>query len=120
MAKRPRRLDAEQQLAADMLELMGYSAFHRFLYTIIVRSGISASSAYGSEVATSYHEGRRSLGIDILRLADDALTVHAPDGLPLAAMQIAIAEAMRSQTQEDKDADPNTDETDDDFAIERR
>lgn len=119
MAKRLRKVDPEQQLAADMLELMGYRAFHRFLYTIIVRSGISAS-AYGSEVATSYHEGRRSLGIDILRLAEDALTVHAPDGLPLAAMQIAIAEVMRSQTQEENDADPNTDEIDDDFRIERR
>ena len=97
--RKPRRLDPDMQLQADMLELMGYKCFHRFLFTVMQRSGISAV-AYGTEVATSYHEGRRSLGIDILRLADDALSVRSPDGQPFAAMSIAIAEAMRSLTQE--------------------
>lgn len=123
MAKRPRTIDPEVQLAADMVELMGYRAFHRFLFTVMQRSGM-AGVAFGTEVATSYHEGRRSLGIDILRMADGALVVRAPDGQPFAAMSIAINEAMRSQPVETTDnatAPPDDEDPDDDDArIERR
>lgn len=111
MAKAPKRIDPDVQLAADMGALMALPAFHRFLFTIMVRSGISAV-AYGTEVATSYSEGRRSLGIDILRMADNALAVRTPDGLPFAAMSVAIAEAMRSQpleTSTDANAEPDDD-----------
>jgi hypothetical protein len=123
MAKRPRNIDPEAQQRADMVELMGHRAFHRFLFTVMQRSGI-AGVAFGTEVATSYHEGRRSLGIDILRMADDALVVRFPDGLPFAAMSLAINEAMRSQPVETTDnatAPPNEDDLDDDDTrIERR
>lgn len=115
MAKRPRAVDPEAQLAADMIELMGYRAFHRFLFTIMQRSGM-AGVAFGTEVATSYHEGRRSLGIDILRLADTALVVRTPDGNPFGAISIAIAEVMRSQPVETStDATVQQDQSDDDF-----
>lgn len=123
MAKRPRTIDPEVQQRADMVELMGHRAFHRFLFTMMQRSGI-AGVAFGTEVATSYHEGRRSLGIDILRMADDALVVRVPDGQPFAAMSIAINEAMRSQPVETTDnatAPPDDIDLDDDDArIERR
>lgn len=123
MAKRPRTIDPEVQQRADMVELMGHRAFHRFLFTVMQRSGI-AGVAFGTEVATSYHEGRRSLGIDILRMADDALVVRVPDGQPFAAMSIAINEAMRSQPVETTDnatAPPDDIDLDDDDArIERR
>ncbi len=124
MAKRPRSIDPEAQQAADMLQLMGYPAFHRFLFTVMQRSGI-AGVAFGTEVATSYHEGRRSLGIDILRMADDALVVRSPDGLPFAAMSVAINEAMRSQTPVETSDDatippPIDDDDDDDARFERR
>lgn len=124
MAKRPRNIDPEAQLAADMVELMGYRAFHRFLFTVMQRSGM-AGVAFGTEVATSYHEGRRSLGIDILRMADGALVVRAPDGQPFAAMSLAISEAMRSQTSVETSDDatippPIDDDDDDDARFERR
>lgn len=122
MSKRPAKLDPEAQLAADMIELMGHKAFHRFLFTVMQRSGI-AGVAFGTEVATSYHEGRRSLGIDILRLADAALVVRTPDGQPFAAMALAIAEVMRSQPVETSDnatEKPIPDDDDDDARIERR
>lgn len=122
MAKRQRTIDPEVQLAADMVELMGYRAFHRFLFTVMQRSGI-AGVAFGTEVATSYHEGRRSLGIDILRMADGALVVRAPDGQPFAAMSIAINEAMRSQPVETSDnatAPPDDIDPDDDGTFDRR
>lgn len=87
-----------------MVELMGLAAFHRFLFTIWQRSGICAV-AYGTETATSFSEGRRSLGIDIFRLADVALSVRSNDGMPIAAISIAISEGLRSQTQEPDDED---------------
>lgn len=122
MAKKPRTIDPEVQLAADMLELMGHRAFHRFLFTVMTRSGI-AGVAFGTEVATSYHEGRRSLGIDILRLADTALAVRTPEGQPFAAMALATSEAMRSQpveTEPNATEIPDHDDDDDDARIERR
>jgi hypothetical protein len=109
--RRPRKLTPEMQEAADMLELMGAPAFHRFLYTIMARSGICAAT-YGTDTATSYQEGRRSLGIDILRMADDILSVRSPDGLPFAVMAIAISEGMRVQTQEPDNADISEDDED--------
>jgi len=115
MAKPPKRIDPEAQLAADMRELMGYAAFRRFLFTMMGRSGIS-SVAYGSEVATSYSEGRRSLGIEMLRLADETLSVKTTDGFPFAAMAFITNEALRSQPQEQTDHDQD----DEDFSIERR
>jgi len=113
MARAPRRIDPEIQLQSDMVELMGYAAFRRFLFTIMTRSGMAAAS-YGTEVATSYAEGRRSLGIDILRLADSALPVKSPDGLPFAAIGIAISEGLHSQPQEPDDnaTQPSLDDSD--------
>lgn len=94
-----------------MLELMGSAAFRRFLYTIMRRSGIAAAT-YGTEVATSYQEGRRSLGIDILRMADESLSVRCDDGLPFGVMALAIAEGMRVQTQEPDNAEISEDDED--------
>ena len=122
MARKPKAVDPEVQLQADMVELMGLRAFHRFLFTVMQRSGM-AGTAFGTEVATSYHEGRRSLGLDILRMADGALVVHTPDGQPFAAMSVAINEAMRSQPVETSDNAPQSpSEIDDDEseAFERR
>lgn len=122
MSKRSKRIDPEVQLAGDMIELMGYAAFHRFLFTVMQRSGM-AGTAFGTEVATSYHEGRRSLGIDILRLSDAALVVRTPEGQPFAAMALAIAEVMRSQpveTTDDATISSEEDDAGDDSAFERR
>lgn len=121
MPKKPKRIEPEVQLAADMLDLMARPTFHRFLFAVMQRSGIAGTS-FGTEVATSYHEGRRSLGIDILRLADEALAVRISDGLPFAAMSIAIAEAMRSQPVETSTNATSDDDDDDDGdrAFERR
>lgn len=119
MAKPPRKLNAEMQSASDMRDLMARPAFHRFLFTIMQRSGIS-TSVYGSEVAASYAEGRRSLGIEILQMADEALSVRLPDGPPFAAMHIALTEALRSSTQEQDDEADLSRYQDDEDEIERR
>jgi hypothetical protein len=95
---RAKTLDPQAQLDRDMLELMGYPAFRRFLFTIAERSGIAAS-AYGSNIDTSKADGRRSLGIEILEMAERGLPVRDETRSPFNALGVAITEISRLQPQ---------------------
>lgn len=77
----------------DLLELVGYPAFRRLLFTIAQRSGIGGTT-YGTDLDASTFEGRRSLGLEILRLVDEALPVRIPEHSPFNALALAIAEAQ--------------------------
>lgn len=95
--KPPRPLSPEMQLQRDMLELSGYPAFRRFLFTVAQRSGICATT-HGTEFDASSYEGRRSLGIEILRMVDEALPVRIAEHAPFNALALAIAEVSTLQT----------------------
>jgi hypothetical protein len=92
--------DSQEQ--QDMVFLMGRPEFRRHLLTIIRASAIHAS-AYGSDGRNlPYSEGRRSLGLDILRDAARAMPVDDPDSaFSLTLLQILREEA---QPQEKPDA----------------
>jgi len=79
----------------DLASLMALSAFKKFLWRVVQASGIH-SSAYGSEERRlTAVEGRRSLGFDMLRWADDALRIGDGDGM--ASLAIILAEASGSK-----------------------
>ena len=79
---------------SDMAYLMTLPSFKRFLFRVIESSGIH-SSAYGSdERRLSAVEGRRSLGFDMLRWADEGSRMGNGDGM--ASLLLILHEASAS------------------------
>ena len=118
MARPPRPMPPEVQFQRDMLELVGLPAFRRFLFTVAQRSGICATT-HGTDLDASAYEGRRSLGIEILRMADEALPVRIAEHAPFNVLALAIAEVSTLATAPMEEANV---EEDQDFIddIERR
>lgn len=108
---RGKGISLDEQRRLDMLWLMGRPEFLRFLFTLAEKAGIG-SAAYGSNLDTSSFDGRRSLGIDILRMADDALPVRNPALSPFTALGLAISEVSRFTTQEGSDDAQEDDQSD--------
>ena len=102
--RRGNRISLDEQRSRDMLWLMGRPEFLRFLFTVAEKAGI-ASAAYGSNLDTSSFDGRRSLGIDILRMADDVLPVRNPALSPFSALGLAINEVSRFNQEGSDDAE---------------
>lgn len=99
---RGKPITLDQQRTLDMLWLMGRPEFRRFLFTVAEKAGI-CGAAYGSNIDTSSFDGRRSLGIELLRLADLAVPAANPALSPFTALGIAISEATKFQSQEGSD-----------------
>lgn len=102
--RRGKGISLDEQRRLDMLWLMGRPEFLRFLFTLAEKAGI-ASAAYGSNLDTSSVDGRRSLGIDILRMADDVLPVRNPALSPFTALGMAIHEVSRFHQEGSDDAE---------------
>lgn len=82
----------------DLTQLMTLPAFRRFLFRIMNDSGIWLP-AYGSDGRNlAYAEGRRSLGLDILGMADKAAPIPRNDSA-MTIMAI-LSEAAKSIPQE--------------------
>lgn len=99
---RGKQISLDEQRQRDMLWLMTKPEFLRFLFTVAEKASI-CGAAYGSNLDTSSFDGRRSLGIEILRMADDALPVRNPALSPFTALGLAINEVSRFHTQEGSD-----------------
>lgn len=110
MSKPRRGIPRDIQEQSDLVELCSLPAFRRFLFRIYSESGIAAS-AYGSEDRHLHAtEGRRSLGFEILRWADDArslpqhstlLAILGEELQPTGGLQYAD----RSEPDDDTDDD---------------
>lgn len=99
MKRAARRIDPEVQRRKDMETLMLLPEFRRFLFfTVAQKSGI-AQIANGDDSATFYN-GRRSLGLEILIEADEALSVRDPANAPFAALALCTDEAHKLLTTE--------------------
>lgn len=89
--------DEERIAYADLLER---PQFKLFLSRLIQLAGIYETTANGSAERTFYLNGRRSLGLDALRIVEAAQPLAAPNGNPtLTLIQVLVAEAQ-SQTPE--------------------
>lgn len=99
MARNIRRIDPDIQRRKDMEKLMLLPEFRRFLFTVAQKSGIAAV-ADSTVGATSYYDGRRSLGLEILIEADETLSVRDPANAPFAALALCTDEVQKLLTQE--------------------
>jgi hypothetical protein len=88
------------QLQADITDLIKQPAFRRFLFHAIQISGIFEASANGTEERTSFRDGRRSLGLDLLREVDAAQPVPNPSGIPMLTLIQVLREEAQSTPQE--------------------
>jgi hypothetical protein len=89
--------DEERAAYADLIER---PQFKLFLSRLIQLAGIYEATANGSAERTFFTNGRRSLGLDALRIVEAAQPLAAPNGNPtLTLIQVLVAEAQ-SQTPE--------------------
>lgn len=85
----------------DMQFLVERPEFRRFLYAMIQTSGYVGinAGADGRSVrdqCLEWHEGRRSLGHDILLMCEEGQPepLRSPDGLPVATLDAVFREAI--------------------------
>lgn len=113
-------MSTDNQNKADMAQLLDLPAFRRMLWRIINESGMMRS-AYGTDGRDlAYREGRRSLGLDILRWADSGQPLPRDDAL--STWLAALSEEERTSPPpkgkpRDRRSDPlRIDDSDDDGA----
>jgi len=88
------------QERADLIDLIGKPGFLRFLFRTIQSSGIFDATANGSDGRNLYLEGRRSLGLQILREVDEAQPVPSPSGIPILTLIQVLREEAQSNPRE--------------------
>lgn len=67
--------------AKEMTQLLALPAFRRFLWRAVRTAGV-LHPAYGAEGRDlAYREGRRSLALDLIRMAEAGQPFPHPDGL---------------------------------------
>lgn len=88
------------QERADYADLIERPQFRRFLSRVIQLSGIYDATANGSAERHFYTEGRRSLGLDILREVDAAQPIPAPTSTPTLTLIQILREDAQSPTPE--------------------
>jgi hypothetical protein len=93
-------MNLSDQDKADLADLIERPGFRRFLFRVIQNAGIFESTANGSEERTFYMNGRRSLGLDILREVDAAQPVPGPSGIPTLTMIQVLREEAQTPSPE--------------------
>jgi hypothetical protein len=93
-------VNLSDQDKADLADLLERPGFRRFLFRVIQNAGIFQSTANGSDTRHLFQEGRRSLGLDILREVDAAQPVPGPSGIPTLTMIQVLREEAQSPTPE--------------------
>jgi hypothetical protein len=88
----------DQQLA-DYKDLLERPQFRRFLLRLIQLSGIYEATANGSAERTFFANGRRSLGLDILREVDAAQPVPGAELPSLTLIQVLREDAQSALTE---------------------
>ena len=88
-------MNLTDQERADYADLIERPQFRRFCLRLIQLAGIYEATANGSAERTFYTNGRRSLGLDILREVDAAQPLPAPTSTPtLTLIQLHREEAQ--------------------------
>lgn len=88
------------QEKADLADLIERPGFRRFLFRAIQTAGIFDATANGSDGRNLYLEGRRSLGLELLREVDAAQPVPSPSGIPILTLIQVLREEAQSTPQE--------------------
>jgi hypothetical protein len=85
---------------ADKMTLLETPAFRRFLFDLIQSSGIFEASTNGTDGRNLFAEGRRSLGLEVLRSMDEAQPVQSPTGIPILTLIQTLHEEAQSAPKE--------------------
>lgn len=94
-----------------MLALLADPAFHRFLFRIVDTADMLRPANWSEDRRLCFAEGRRSLGFDIFRWADDASSVSHPTAIPVSWMaEVLKAELQSPGGSNDSKPDPDADE----------
>lgn len=78
-----------------MVELWGHPAFRRFLFRVAVASDMLASANGSEDRHLRTAEGRRSLGFEMFRWADDAMSVSHYSALPVNALAQVLRDVIQ-------------------------
>lgn len=102
----------EAQQLQEMKDLVEVRAFRRFLFRIVESAGIGIPAAK-DDMALRL-EGKRALGLEILGWVEAALPQSTGSAQPLAALHLALSEALapkekRSDRRNDRYSDSDTD-----------
>lgn len=85
----------------ELQALLALPAFRKFLFRAIQTAGILAPTTNGSDGRNlDFHEGRRSLGFDLL--ADAARGQPVPDDQGLLTLHQILREELQQQPEEPK------------------
>ncbi len=100
---------------ADMAGLLALPAFRKYLWRIIQASGIHAATTNGADGRNLISEGRRNLGLDMLRDAARGQPIDDPgNALTLTLIQVLSEEAQSTpaENQRGRRTDRYSDESD--------
>lgn len=90
---------------ADRETLLANPAFTRFLWDLIQTAGIFDPTTNGTDGRNLIAEGRRNLGLEILRSMDEAQPVQSPSGVPVLTLIQTLREAAQSTTSKEPKRD---------------
>lgn len=85
---------------ADKLTLLDIPAFKHFLLSLIQSAGIFDVSDREDDGRHLFREGRRSLGLEVLRMMDEAQPVPNPSGIPATTLIQTLMEFAQSAPKE--------------------
>ncbi|WP_066807146.1 hypothetical protein [Sphingomonas asaccharolytica] len=92
------------QTDADMKQLMELPSFRRFLFRSIQTAGLLSHTAYGTNGSDgrdlAFNEGRRSLGFELLREAEAALSEPLRHPLNIMTLVSVLREEAQTSDQE--------------------
>lgn len=92
----------------DKLQLLAIPAFRRFCLDLVVKAGIFGAADSDAEGRDLVAEGRRGLGLDVLRDLDSAQPLRgAEDGIPVGVLIQLFHEAAQADPKEKTRAETN-------------
>jgi hypothetical protein len=97
------------QERADLADLIERPGFRRFLFRVIQKAGIFEATANGTDQRHLVNEGRRLLGLEILREVEAAMPLQSPSGIPsLTVIQVLREEAQSPSKEKPSGRRPDT------------
>ena len=85
---------------SDKLTLLENPAFRRFLFAMIEAGGVFEATATIADGRNLFHEGRRSLAVEMLRDLDAVQPLPNPGGIPIQTLIQTLREQAQSARKE--------------------
>ena len=93
-----------------MVALLADPAFKRFMFRVADSADMLRPANWSEDRRLCYAEGRRSLGFEIFRWADEALSVSHPSAIPVNTLIDVLQAEVQSPGGNNDQPDPDEDE----------